>query len=427
MNVLILHAIDGSKGIRRAIFQRTTFFLRYYPKFNYYFQSYFDVVDPEVITRDYDFIFIDTTFLCYRWVRPSEIFDDLLDRYDFVRKSKAVKIAFPQDDYDHSEILDRWMCRWNVGAIYTPLKRFSRLLYPRAIKKGIIIEDCLTGYFDEEDKSLMAKWARPFHERPVDVGFRSTALPPQFGMLGHLKSTIGERFKRKAKNYDLTLDISNKPEDTFFGEDWLKFLGNCKFIIGTASGSSLWDPKGLVMDKVTYYLQTNPDANFYQVRDACFKELDSIYWMSALGPRHVEAAAAGVTQILLPDKGLFPLVENVHYIPTDQEIDNIDEIIFSMNLEKKSRMFGSAARTVLLGQSFTYADLAKRVLKTVEEISEKSFDGGVEERGPSTYEDIVLEFRSSITGKEYIYKYAQKKKINLVSQAKKIINRFRWD
>ena len=77
-----------------------------------------------------DAVLLHTTFLCLRW---SHLFYEWKWKLRWVRDLDCVKIALPQDEYDHSEILDEWLFEWGVSIIFSnfdePNESFSTRSY----------------------------------------------------------------------------------------------------------------------------------------------------------------------------------------------------------------------------------------------------------------------------------------------------------
>ena len=65
-------------------------------------------------------------------------FEKIKSKYSFVADSKALKIAFPQDEYDCSNLLDQWMCIWKIDIVYSVLSSNLNLIYPKFYKFGTI-------------------------------------------------------------------------------------------------------------------------------------------------------------------------------------------------------------------------------------------------------------------------------------------------
>ena len=315
LNVLILHDNHDLAQVRRTSFNHGFCLLKYAPWNNYTLQSIRDPVPAWLRSRHFDLIVLDTTFLCWRWTYPrDENFGRVLREYAFVGDSDALKVALPQDEYDHQALLDQWMTDWRVDRIYSVCFEHRDVLYPLSTGRSEIVEG-MTGYIDDADVAMMSRAARPFEERGIDVGYRARSLPPYFGRFGRLKADIGDRFKTSFAGSGLRLDISVDGRDTFIGDDWLRFLGNCRFTLGCESGSSLLDPTGDINRACRAYLAEHPRAGFEEVEAACFSGQDLVRTYSAISPRIFEAALAGNCQILVAGSYMGVLRPDEHYIP----------------------------------------------------------------------------------------------------------------
>src|SRR5215472_3043379 len=244
LKVLILHNNTPLSQVRRTSFNHAFCLLKYAPWNSYELHAFGQAIPHRLRQEQFDAIILDTTFLCWRWSNPREAyFDRLLRDYSFVADSDAIKVALPQDEYDHSSLLDDWLTDWRVDLIYSVCYEHRKIFYPRAAAHAEIIEG-LTGYIDDADVAMTRRLARPFEQREIDVGYRAKDLPPYFGRVGRLKAEIGRKFYAAFADSGLLLDISLDPKHALMGDEWLRFLGNCRFTLGCESGSSLLDPRG---------------------------------------------------------------------------------------------------------------------------------------------------------------------------------------
>jgi hypothetical protein len=330
MKILIIHNIEDSRVVRRTSLNHAFCLMKYAPDHEYALQCYGQPI-PERLRRErFDAILLDTTFLCWRWAEPRERYlDRLVEEYAFVRDSDAVKIALPQDEYDHTELLDAWLAEWRVDVIYSVCYEHRSVFYPRAAAYAEIREG-LTGFVDDADVELVDKVARPFAEREIDVGYRARKLPPQFGSFGLRKAAIGERFLRHMAGTQLRLDISLRPEDVLNGDEWLRFLGNSRFTLGCESGSSLLDPRGEIRRRVLNYMAEHPDAPFEEVEAKCFPGEDRRFIFCAISPRIFETTMARSCNILVPGRYLNVLRPHEHYIPLAEDLSNAEEVLDAM-------------------------------------------------------------------------------------------------
>lgn len=366
MKILILHGLDSVAAARRTSLHHAFFLPRHAPGHDYWLQAAGAPVTEQLRREPFDAVIIETTFLCWRWGKPADVyFAPLKAKYDFLKHSSAVKIAFPQDEYDHSAVLDAWLDDWRVDVVYSVCHDDRATFYPRMLARSEIRRG-FTGLHEPADRALASRFALPWRDRPIDVGYRARRLPPCFGWFGALKSDIADRFSAVATGRRLTLDISCEPRDTFAGDDWLKFLGTCRFILGCESGSSLLDPVGDIKGCCDTYLQKRPAARFADVEAACFPGLDRKKPFSAISPRLFEAAAAGCAQILVPGDYAGALKPWTHYIPLEADASNIDEVIAAMRDADRSEAMVRASQEALLeNPRFGYAAYAADVMAAI--------------------------------------------------------------
>ena len=269
----------------------------------------------------FDAVFLDVTLLASRWMGAT-VHEDIRRRYAFVRDLPALRIAFPQDEYDCSAVLDDWMCDWAVHVVVSVIDGYREVLYPSFHRQGLI-ETGFTGYVDE---ALVDRPWIPWSRRSVDIGYRAKRLPPYFGRLGELKWTIGRDVSRWASGMDLALDIRLGDGHSLPGEAWIKFVSSCKAMLGTPSGSSLLDPHGELQRRVRTYLRGRPRASFQEVERACFPGLDGQHTFSAISPRAIEAALVGTAQLLVEGNYSGVLLPGQHYLPLAPDGHNLPEV-----------------------------------------------------------------------------------------------------
>ncbi len=367
LNILILHENGDLSRLRRTSFNHSFCLLKYAPWNSYTLQSFRQPIPVRLRRERFDAIILDTTFLCWRWSSPREDnFDRLLKEYAFVADSDAVKIALPQDEYDNSAVLDDWLRDWRVDLIYSVCYEHREVFYPKAAAHAEIVEG-MTGYLDDADIAMMRRLARPFEARDIDVGYRAKSLPPYFGRFGRLKAEIGKRFRGSFNGQGLLLDISVDPKHALMGDDWLRFLGNCRFTLGCESGSSLLDPAGEINRACRAYLAKNPNADFEEVEAACFPNQDMQRIYSAISPRIFEAALAGTCQVLLPGRYGGILSPGDHFIAWNIDARETDSLYAELFDWRRAKERVEACRTALLGsQKLTYRGFVDSLLDWIE-------------------------------------------------------------
>jgi hypothetical protein len=272
---------------------------------------------------EFDLIVLGPTFLCVRY--DEALLSRVKDAYGFIAHSPACKIALPQDDYDCSAILDRWMVDWGVDFLYTICPSGWDVLYPEFQRHGTIRLG-FTGYISD---AWVEQWRQPrdHADRVLDVVYRAAKLPANFGSVGQLKSDIVERFERALPAGALRTDVSVDPEKMIPGKAWHGFLESSRACLITPSGSSLLDSVGLFRKRSADFVRTHSMASFDEISAACFPGEDGKHIFTMISPRNIEAALGETVQIAIPSDYSGLLAAGDHYIPLAPDCSNIADVL----------------------------------------------------------------------------------------------------
>lgn len=365
LSILVLNCL-GNPALAPTFLNHHVFALqRNFPEHDYLYHDATLPLPDYVAEQDFDAIILDVTFLTARWASP-EFLQARKDGYDFVRESAAVKIAFPQDEYDCNILLDDWMCEWNVDVVFSVIASGWDVLYPRYHTQGNIRLG-YTGYIDE---SLMNIPTKPFQKRTIDIGYRAKKLPPYFGRIGQAKWTIGRDVARLAQDRKLNVDIELGDRGTLFGEAWINFINNSKFTLGANSGSSLLDPIGDIQRDVRAYLMANPEATFEAVEAACFPGQEGLYSFTAISPRVLEAALLDSAQILVDGEYSGIIKPGEHYIAIREDASNFQDVLAAMaDTTEVTRMIGRCRQAILSIDALRYQNKARMTLELIGDLS----------------------------------------------------------
>ena len=280
---------------------------------------------PEYLKElDYHLIVLGPTFLCNRYDKKN--LEPTLENYNFIPQFKACKVALPQDDYDCSAILDDWLRDWSADRIYTVCPNQWEILYPTCTKKTQIMLG-YTGYVSEE---WLESWKtpKPPVSRRIDVSYRASKMPANFGSLGQLKSEIAGSFlKALKKNSEIKTNISIKHEDMIPGKRWHEFMNDSKCCLVTPSGSSLLDPRNKIRKCVEEYLTHNSQASFQEIEEHCFPGEDKRRVFSAISPRNIEAALAETVQLATPGDYSGLMQPDQDYVHLEEDCSNIEDVL----------------------------------------------------------------------------------------------------
>lgn len=367
MKILLLHNHANPSRLRRTSFNHAFACLKYAPWHSYDVVCHGRPVRDDIRKASYDLILMDTSFLWFRWMKPRALYaEEYSSSYDFIAASSAVKIAFPQDDYDHSAILDEWLERWKVDIVYSSCAQHADVLYPRT-RRHAEIRNALTGYVDDADIELAGRVAKPLAARSIDIGYRAADLPPQFGRFGRQKADIARFALSGLRDSGLRLDISTEPGSMIQGDGWFDFLGNCRFTLGCESGSSIQDPYGRIGDCATIYRERHPTSSFEEVERHCFPGQDGLVFpehrvFSTISPRIFEAGLGGTAQILIEGAYEGILDPWTHYVPVDPTLSKAAELVDIVRDNERAERMAAACRERILGlPKLTYRNLVSEI------------------------------------------------------------------
>ena len=342
-SVLVLHRMGNPRLVPAFLPGHVRSFERSWPDGACLFHDVSLPLPDWVRFLPFEAVFLDVTLLATRWMGPA-VHGLVRDSYSFVRDLPALRVAFPQDEYDCSGILDDWMCDWKVDVVVSVIDGHREVLYPRFGKVGEI-ETGFTGYVDE---ALIDRAWPPSHRRPIDIGYRAKRLPPYFGRLGELKWTIGRDTIAMCEGLGLRLDIAVGDGAALPGGHWLDFVGSCRAMLGSPSGSSILDRDGSIQRRVRAFVSRHPHATFEEVEAACFPGKDGERSFTAISPRSLEAALAGTAQLLAGTGYSGVMDPGVHYFQLDPGAANIRDAVELLRDQPALERMASRCREAVL-------------------------------------------------------------------------------
>jgi hypothetical protein len=306
----------------------------------------------------YDAVILHTTLLCLRWF---ESFPEWTHKLRWLADLDCLKIAVPQDEYNHFEVLDEWLTDLNVDHVLTNYGPELRLrLYPRLSQRAQF-QPVFTGYIDEKVAKRLESRLVATGDRPLDVVYRATHLPYWYGHLGQLKHLVGERARLQAKAHGLKADISTQTEDAVLGDEWFDFLAAGRVVVGSESGSGVLDARGEVQASIRAYLKESPSATFEEVAAQMPKAWDSDR-MGVIGPRHFEAVITKTCQVLVSGTYDGVLVAGRHYVPVRPDLTDLgDALQAASDPGAASEMAERTYEEIYRSGGYTYRVLAEKV------------------------------------------------------------------
>ena len=405
--VLVLHGLGDPQTWRTAVRDVEYLLPDHLPEHDYLVHPLEQPLPAFVQETKFHAIVLGPTFLCARYVPWT--FERVRADYAFVGRSDAFKIALPQDDYDCHELLDDWMMKWRVDALYAACSSDWPVLYPKFSKTGRIHQG-YTGYIPDAWFRRFAS-PRPHAERTIDVSYRANRLPPNFGRMGQTKSEIGARFAAHPATTGLRLDISTEPDDMIFGSRWHDFVENSRFCLAANSGSSLLDPLGEIRRCVERELIRKPSATFEDIEAHCFPGEDGRYQLAAISPRNIEAALANTVQIATPGPYSGILAAGEHYIPLEPDCSNASAVVDQMrDPTLVSRLAVNAREAVLSVPALRAANHAKHLVSQIENgVTSKRIQGA----SAAEMAKVADRYRAEVTAKSASFWEARRRRARL--------------
>jgi hypothetical protein len=314
-----------------------------FPEHNYVFHDITYMPVEELKEFDFDIILLDATFLSLR-MQWADSFNATKTRLEFIKASKAVKIAFPQDEYDRPAILDRWLSEWKVNVIYSCFPENKDILYPNAQKVARIFRG-YPGYISDE---MIQRVTPPISTRRTDVGYRARRLSPRYGKLGKLKVSVAELVENEARQMGFQTDIKVGDENFIYHDSWYDFIEQCKTTLGTPSGSGVIDLEGEIDRNVVDLLLQDPDLTFQEIYSAHISGFERIQPLTSISPRNIEAGILGTCQILVNSSYSEILEPWKHYLPLELDGSNVKEVLNELRSPEYLQLCASRCREQLL-------------------------------------------------------------------------------
>lgn len=275
---------------------------------------------------------------------------------DFLeRHRESYKIAFFQDEYHYCQPRFEFLNRHNINCVYTLLEpEYIPLVYGKytAVEKYVY---SLPGYVNDDLVAVGNLYTKPDHERQIDIGYRGRRLSYYMGAGAQEKYDIAEGFRRRAASLSLCLDIEAEEQRRIYGMRWYQFMANCRAVLGVEAGVSIFDLEDILRTETDRMLVANPRMDFAQLSDSFLHRWEGNIYYRTISPRHFEAAALRVTQILFEGRYSGILDPMVHYIPLRKDFSNFDEVIARFSdRDLRHRLAENTYRDLIASGRYTY-------------------------------------------------------------------------
>ena len=287
-------------------------------------------------------------------------FSPLFGRY-LDRSPDAHKVAFFHDEHAFCGRRFEFLSAHRIDTVFTMLEPEQLdAVYGQNTSVSKLVSH-LPGYVGEGLLDAAERFALPDSERPIDVGFRARPLEPYMGE--DEKSEIARDFAERAAGAGLALDIEVGGESLLPGDEWYRFIASCKAMLGVESGTRCFDLRDEIYAD---YLRLAAERDEVSVEDlraagALERWTDRIYYRT-IGPRHFEAAALRVCQVLFEGSYSGLMEPMRHYIPLKRDFSNFDEVLGRVrDPELRRELTENARRDLIDSGENSYARLIEKL------------------------------------------------------------------
>jgi hypothetical protein len=212
------------------------------------------------------------------------------------------------------------------------------------------------GYVATEMLAAAKEFSLPDERRDIDVGYRGRPLQPFMGSGALEKVLIGERFRELSATTDLRVDIDTSEHARLYGDLWYRFLGRCKTVLGVESGTSYIDLEDEVYREYQERLADGRPITLDALQGGALGRWDHNYSYRTISPRHFEAAAFHICQVLFEGEYSGVLEPMVHYIPLKKDFSNFAEVVEMIrDPTLRAQITQNAYRDLIASGTYSYA------------------------------------------------------------------------
>jgi glycosyltransferase involved in cell wall biosynthesis len=283
-----------------------------------------------------------------------------------IENFKGLKILVIQDEYDRTGFAISEIKKVGIDLIFTcvPESRLTEI-YPELVDLGIRFKQVLTGFaFMPNEKE---QYIKDLSQRDWDIGYRGRKLSHRYGKLGYEKWRIGELVEGALNDTSIRLNISSRESDRVYGKDWFQFLGNCIAVLGTESGSNIFDHDG----QLEILSQAKAEMSYDAFERLHLQGLEIDGLMNQISPRIFEAISTKTALILFPGSYSDVIEPWRNYFPLQKDLSNLEALLsFLNNHNEVERMIENTYEDVVISEKYNRQKYYKIISKEISKVYE---------------------------------------------------------
>lgn len=355
INVLILY--NATQTYTNTVYEHLNSFARYSQyKFFYCHQDEHNEFNEDL--RNFDVVILHYSVrLPYNQIAEST--------HHSLKRFAGLKVLFIQDEYDHTYRAWHWIKSLGMHLVFTVVPPGGiETVYPPAEFPGVRFVSNLTGYVPEtipgsETVSLSSS-------RQLLVGYRGRPLPARYGLLGQEKVAVGRLVKEYCEKHGIAHDIAWSEEARIYGPAWYDFMASCRSMLGSESGSNVFDWDGTLSAEISASKQADKSLSDEGIYNKIIAPREQHGLMNQISPRVFEAIALKTVLVLFEGTYSDVLTPGVHYIPLKKDGSNLAEVFGLLeDSDYVDRMAARAYDDIIASGRYSYRAFVNMVDREV--------------------------------------------------------------
>ena len=243
-----------------------------------------------------------------------------------LRDFTGLKLLAVQDEYDRTNVLKQAIRDLGFHVVLTCVPQGSiEAVYPQREFPNVEFVSVFSGYVPDEAPAS----ANPpsLEDRPIVIGYRGRDIGGRYGLLAYEKYEMGRRFKEICESRGITSDIAVDEQSRIYGPAWFDFIGSCRVMLGTESGSNVFDFDGTLERQYREMSVERGGKIGYEEFLPIVSSLERKIPMAQVSPRIFECTIMRTPMILFRG-GYSGIIEpDKHYIPLEKDFSNINSVL----------------------------------------------------------------------------------------------------
>lgn len=287
-----------------------------------------------------------------------------------LREFRGLKILAVQDEYDHTDVLKAEIRDLGFHLVLTCVPQDSlEYVYPASEFPGVEFMTVFTGYVPD-DFADKHRQVLPVAERPILLGYRGRDIGGRYGRLGFEKYEVGRRMREECEARGIACDIAMDEASRIYGDDWFRFVGNCRAMLGSESGSNVFDFDGTIRKQYDAMAAATGRVPSYEEFAPFIAERDAEIDMGQISPRVFECAVMRTPMILIRGRYSGAIEPDDHYIAIERDFSNAGEVLARLeDVEALQAMADRAYDHLVASGQFGYAAFAEQLGEAIQRLA----------------------------------------------------------